>query len=71
MKVELEKLRLAKSSLTDEVFIGTINKKGDKWLNKANVTRDFITAAIARWEGQKETISSGKEKWEISIKKVS
>lgn len=50
MKVELEKIRLAKSALTDEVFAGTLKtNKIIVWKNKVNVTNDFIQAIIDRF----------------------
>lgn len=70
MKVELEKLKLGHSSLTDRIFIGTVVKSGDKWINKVDVTNDFIACVLARWENQKEVIESDKGKWEISVKKI-
>lgn len=69
MKVELEKIRLGHSPLTDNIYAGTILKEG-VWRNKHDVTNDFLSAVIARFEGKKETISAGKEKWEITVKKI-
>ena len=69
MKVELEKLHMGHSPLTDKVFVGTVIKEG-VWRNKTDLTNDFITCVISRWEGQKEVISSGKNKWEITVKKI-
>lgn len=70
MKIELDNLRLGHSSLTDKVFAGVRNKKGDLWLHKTDVTGDFISAVISRWENQKETIGSGDQRWEIQVKKL-
>lgn len=68
MKVELEKIGLGHSPLTDKVFAGIGTK--NKWLHKKDVTNDFISCVISRWEGQLESISSGNDTWEISVKKI-
>lgn len=69
-KINLPDLRLGKSPITDEVYAGVLTKKGDKWIKKVNVTNDFITCVIQRWENQTEEIQSGKDKWEITVKKI-
>ena len=70
MKVELEKIVLSHSKLTDRVFAGVLNKKGDLFLNKTDVSNHFIDCVIKRWEGQKEVIGAGNQRWEISVKKL-
>lgn len=70
MKVDLEKITIGHSPLTDEIFAGTHNKAGNKWINKINVTNAFIGCVISRWENHKEVIESGKDKWEITVKKL-
>jgi len=70
MTVDLDKIIIAKSGLTDTVFAGVLNKKGDQWLKKKDVTQSFINTVIARWENQTETISSGENQWEITVKKI-
>lgn len=70
MKVELEKITLGHSEITDSIFAGISSKAGNKWLHKTDVTNSFIGCVISRWENQKEVIQSGKDKWEITVKKV-
>lgn len=70
MKVDLEKVTLGHSPITDSVFAGTLVKPG-LWKNKKDVTNEFIGCVISRWEGHKEIISSGNSTWEISVKKIS
>lgn len=41
MKVELENIVLGHSPLTDSVFAGVLNKKGDQFLQKKNVSNFF------------------------------
>lgn len=69
MKVEIEKIRLGKSALTDNVFAGIPLKDG-QWRHKIDITNDFITCVIRRWENQTEIISAGEHKWEITVKKI-
>ena len=69
MKVDLEKLRMGHSPLTDHVYVGTSIKNG-VWRNKIDLTNDFIGCVIARWENKTESISAGGQTWEITVKKV-
>lgn len=70
MKVELEKISLGHSEMTDEVYAGVKNKNETRWLEKKNVTNDFIACVLSRWEGKSETITSGDSEWEITVKKI-
>ena len=70
-KVELDELRLAKGVITDNVYVGKLNKKGDSWLNKVDITNDFITAVLERWSGYSEEIIRGDgKKFRISVKEI-
>lgn len=71
MRVELENIRLAKSPLSDTIYAGVLEKDGKKWRDKVDITGDFITAVLARWNGFKEVIRDpdGK-KYEISVKEI-
>lgn len=69
MKIELDNITLGHSPLTDSVFAGITSSPG-KWRQKKDVTNEFIGCVISRWENQKEVISSGKNKWEITVKKL-
>lgn len=73
-KIDLDKVTLGVSPLTNTVFAGVSKKNprgpGLMWLSKKDVTQDFLGAVIQRWENQKEIIQSGKDKWEISVKKL-
>jgi len=72
MKVELEKLKMNISPLTDEIFVGIIDKKNpNMWKHKTNLTNNFLACVIERWNGYKEEITSGDgKKYEISIKEI-
>lgn len=54
MKIELDDLRLGASELTDEVFVGILDKKGMLWKHKKDITNDFIHAVIQIWKNQKQ-----------------
>lgn len=69
-RVNLPDIRLGISPITDEVFVGILNKKGDKWLKKVSVTNDFLACVINRWDNQVEVIQSGKDKWEITVRRL-
>ncbi len=70
MKVELEKIELGHSPISDEVFAGIKNKAKTMWLKKINVTNSFLSCVIGRWENKKETIIRDGSEWEISVKKI-
>ena len=73
MKIELDDIRLAHSPLTDTIFAGVLDMRKSTnitWRCKTDVTNDFITAVIARWENQTQTISLEDNQWEITVKKI-
>lgn len=69
---KLDNIRLAKSALNDTIYIGVLNKNGDTWIDKKDITDDFLRAVIARWNGFEETITStiDKKEYKISIKET-
>lgn len=70
MKVELERVTLGHSEITDKIFAGILNKKGNLWLKKVDVTNSFIACVVSRWENHTETITSDNNEWEIIVKKI-
>lgn len=69
--MKIEDIRLAKGALNDAIYAGKLNAKGDAWLQKVDVTNDFIAAVIDRWCGYKETIIDGNgHKYEITVKRI-
>ena len=69
--MKLDKLRLAKSALTDKVFIGELNKDGESWAIKRDITNDFLGAVIDRWGGFQETIKTSDGKiYKITVKRT-
>lgn len=71
LKWDIGDIRIAKSGLTDNVYAGVISTDGITWLQKKNVTTDFITAVLARWNGFSQLIkaSDGKS-YRITIKEI-
>lgn len=70
MKVDLEKINLGHSPLTDRIFAGTSIKPG-VWRNKVDVTNDFLGCVIARFGGYKSEIKDSDGKvYEITVKEI-
>lgn len=69
MKVDLEKLKMGHSYLSDSVFVGTVIK-GGVWRNKIDLTNYFLSCVISRWQNSTEEITDGKNKWRITVKKI-
>lgn len=68
-KINIEEIRLGHSPLTDTIFAGKLNAKGSQWLSKKDVTNDFISCVIQRWENKEEIISSDNSRWEITVRR--
>lgn len=71
MGIDLNKLRLGHSSLTDKIYAGILKKGGKQWRIKTDATNDFLHCVLSRWSGKRETITSpdGK-KYEIIVKEI-
>lgn len=69
----MSEMRLGLSPITDEVYVGKINKDGVFYQGeKHNVTNDFIHAVIERWNGYEEIIeekTKGKQ-YRIRVEEV-
>jgi hypothetical protein len=72
MQIDLEKVTMNISPLTDEVFVGVTEKNNPNvWRKKKNVTNEFLACVIARWNGyEQEIIDSTGKKYLISLKEV-
>ncbi len=69
--MKVSDIRLGHSPLTDKIYAGRLNKDGAKWLEKTDVTNDFIHAAIGRWSGYKEKITGPDgEMYEFNVNKI-
>jgi hypothetical protein len=70
-EIEMKGFRLAKSSITDNVYIGKVKANGIEWQGeKTDVTNDFIKAVIERWNGYSERISDGKKTYEVTVREI-
>lgn len=69
MKVELEKLTMGYSPLTERIFVGVASKPGI-WKGKVDLTNEFLACVIAKWGNQTETITDGENSWQITVKKI-
>lgn len=67
---DLEKLDLGHSPLTDNIFVGVLNKAKNIWKYKRDITNGFLMCVIQRWENKSEVIKSGTDEWEVSVRKL-
>lgn len=67
-----ENLKLGVSPLTKTVFAGRINKRGDMWVQKVDVTEQFLGCCMQYFqEGEVNTISAdGKPIAKITLKRL-
>lgn len=67
-----ENLKLGVSPLTDTVFAGRLNKKGNMWQQKVDVTEQFLGCVIQYFKpGTENTISAdGKPVAKITIEMI-
>jgi len=66
----LENLKIAKGSLTDNIFAGYIDRGGERWRKKIDVTNMFLAAVIQRWAGFSEIIESGSKRYKITVEEL-
>ena len=68
----MAKLRLAVGALSQNVYVGRVNKVGDSFLDgKQDVTSDFLKAVIDRFTNGDDTIRcSDGTIWKVSIRKA-
>lgn len=71
-KINVEEIKIGISPMTGEVYAGKLNKKGNLWLSKVNVTNQFVDTVLRKYEGKIEEVENEAtgEKWEISVKKI-
>ena len=69
--MKINDIRIAKGGLSDNIYAGRLSIDGSEWLDKKDVTNDFLGAVIARWAGCKQTIKgSDGSKYELTLKEV-
>jgi len=69
-KVDLDKIVLGVGGITEKIYAGTLNKKGNMWLQKTDVTSSFLDCVVKKWEGSSEIICNGEAQWEVTVKKL-
>ncbi len=52
-------LRLGVGGITDNVYVGRVNKAGTEWLDKQDVTSDFLSCVIELFADKETTITGG------------
>ena len=67
-----DKLRLGVSPITKTVYAGRLNKKGDTWIYKKDITEDFLRCCVDYFDpGTENTLSvDGEPTYIITVKKV-
>lgn len=67
-----ENIKLGVSPLTKTVYAGRLNKRGDMWLHKTDVTEQFISCCLEYFEvGTENTISiNGTPTVKITVKNI-
>lgn len=71
MKVELSKLRLAMTALTESVVIGLPAKDNQSFSHQQDVTNDFIKAVIEKFGPNHKTRVRGQEgNYDITVMRV-
>lgn len=68
-RVDLNKVEIGFSPITEEVYIGTLTKTG-LWNTKIPFKNKFLDCIIKLWEGKTKTVKSGSSVWEITVKKI-
>lgn len=69
-KVELDNLVISVSPITEKIFAGVFRKEG-VFTHKKDITDNFISCVIYKYEGFKEVVQDNKgNKYEISVKKI-
>jgi hypothetical protein len=65
-----DNLVLGKGSLTDNIYIGTLNKAKTHWIHKKDITNNFLQVVLERFNGYEEILSDGKKKYKIRCEEV-
>ncbi len=67
-----EKLKLGVSPLTNTVFAGRVNKEGNMWIDKVDVTEQFLSCCCDYFEkNTKNTISAdGEPVFTITVEEI-
>ena len=58
MRSSLVNIRIGKSMMCDTVYAGFVDSTGQGWRIKKDVTQDFLSCVLERWNGYSEIITS-------------
>ncbi len=69
--MKIDEIRVAKGSLSDRIYAGKLAKNNIEWLQKKDITNDFLSAVIERFAGFTEKITSSDGKtYRISVREI-
>ncbi len=70
--MSLDNVKIGMSVLTDNIYIGYIEKNGHMWKKKKDITDAFVNIVIQRWEScsQVVTVRDTGDKFKISVQKL-
>ncbi len=69
--MNLNNIRIAKGTLTDNVYAGFFDIHNNCWRKKVNVTDDFLATVISRFKGATETITcSDTSIYKITVEEI-
>jgi len=64
-----QEIRITKGGLSDNIYAGRLSKDGTEWLDKKDVTNDFLAAVVDRWAGSSQVITgSNAKKYTLTLK---
>lgn len=67
----MKNLRLGLGGITDNVYVGRVNKAGTEWLDKQDITNDFLACVIDKFVDNETTITSSTgEKFSVVVAKM-
>lgn len=71
MKVDLEKLIVGITGITETPVVGILNKNKTIWLHKTDASDSFYASVIQKFLGKIDTVSySDGSVFEISVKQI-
>lgn len=67
----IKDLRLGVSAISDEVYVGKLNKAGNMWSGeKKNITSDFHRCITQMYGGYSVIITSADKKWKLTCEEI-
>ena len=67
----MKNMRLALGGITDNVYVGRVNKVGTEWIDKQDITNDFLACVIDKFVDNETTITSGTgEKFSVIVARL-